>query len=164
MCHVLEAQHLHGIAFLVLHAEQDSQPTGGVGAWDEEDERQLWLLHLEQSAIAALNAQQVLQQELMLLQHALHSRSQDQQGQAAGASSSSSRGGTPQSPGAGQGPHAAATGDAAAKAAMAARLRDISQQLAVHDRQRAVQQVRRWLHSMLALMNPVAFHFIGWRA
>jgi hypothetical protein len=131
-----------------MQDETGTQQTGGVGAWDEEDERQLWLLHLEQSAVTALDAQRVLQQELMLLQHVLQSRSQEQQGQMP--ETSSSRGSTSQPRGAGRGQDAAA-GDAAAKAAMAARLRDISQHLAVNDRQRAMQQVRRCSLSLVCL-------------
>ncbi len=48
-------------------AGTESGPVGGAGAWDEEDERQLWLLKLEHAALDALATRELLQQEQQLL-------------------------------------------------------------------------------------------------
>eukprot|EP00879_Flechtneria_rotunda_P007069 GHRR01007420.1.p1 GENE.GHRR01007420.1~~GHRR01007420.1.p1 ORF type:complete len:356 (+),score=169.55 GHRR01007420.1:97-1164(+) len=61
-------------------AGTESGLSGGMGGWDEEDERQLWYCQLEAATIQAVSARPLLQQEMQLVQHAVQQQSQ-QQGQ-----------------------------------------------------------------------------------
>eukprot|EP00877_Chromochloris_zofingiensis_P010428 jgi/Chrzof1/5639/Cz16g09260.t1 len=126
-------QHLQRQKNMAAH-DDDSQttaPVGGVGGWDEEDERQLWLLKTESAILAALDQREVLQQELELVQHA-------QQRQSSQPSTAGS----------------AATMDASdqdetpdeVKQQMMGKLAGIAGQLAGNQRQQAKQQVFRPSH------------------
>lgn len=118
------------------YAERDSEEAttlGGPSLLDEEDERQLWLLKLEQAALDSLQQRQLLRQEVDLLRHALTRQ-----------------------PGGG---HGSSTGpsvadmahDAEQKARMAAQLRRIVNELDVGERQRMKDQVFRPSHTMPTL-------------
>lgn len=63
---------------LLPQAGTEGGPPGGVGGWDEEDERRLWELQLEGAAIRSLDARPLVAQELALLEHAAAAQQQGQ--------------------------------------------------------------------------------------
>jgi immunoglobulin-binding protein 1 len=124
------------VLLCLLLCLQGGGECGGPGCWDEEDERQLWVMQLEAAALRALDALPLLEQELALLRRAAEAAqqpgsSQQEQQQGGGASSSNGR---------------------QVQQAMMQRLADVASQLSLgQDRQAMAQQVLRPGHILPTL-------------
>jgi len=131
---------------------------GGPGAWDEEDERQLWLQRLELSLLDALSQLDLLGQEAELLAHHCASLS----GRGAGPAVPSD--GHTSTSGRAQGERA---GDAVSREAMRGKLSTIAAALAGAERERLRQQVgvEGVMLQDRGLLWVMAFAcWLGWRA